>query len=164
MKLTKTVGVLFAVLLVATAGAAALPGNAPTDSQAGQADNQTDAADEEANESADAGPGMSNSANSAADDRAGENSDDRRGPPTDMPEQAPDFVSQIHELVHQHLDGDLDNLGEQVSDLVGADDEEADEEQDDADSEESDDADDSEDSEETDDADSDDETADGDSV
>ncbi len=42
MRLTKIASVLLAVLLVATAGAAAMPGNAPTDSQAGQAQDDTD--------------------------------------------------------------------------------------------------------------------------
>mgnify|MGYP006294165479 CR=1 FL=1 len=137
MNLTKTAGVLLAVLLVATAGVAALPGNAPADSQAGQADDTYD--DSNASDApADAGPGMN-------DSETGENAsnaDDRQGPPTDMPAQVPDHVSQIHELVHQYLDGDIDNLGAQISDLMGGG--EAAEEGEDADEAEEDDSDDSE--------------------
>jgi hypothetical protein len=131
MKLTKTAGVLLAVLLVATAGAAALPGNAPADSQAGQADDKTDA---DTGAPADAGPEMNNS---DADSENATDADDRRGPPTDMPAQVPDHVSQIHDLVHQYLDGDIDNLGEHISDLMGGEDaEEADEDAEDSESDE----------------------------
>ena len=42
-----------------------------------------------------------------------------RGPRTDLPAQVPDFVSQIHEIVGQHLDGALDgSLGDHVSGLT----------------------------------------------
>ena len=147
MNLTKTAGVLLAVLLVATAGVAALPGNAPADSQAGQADDTYDDADA-SDAPADSGPEMN-------DSEMGENAsnvDDRQGPPTDMPAQVPDHVSQIHELIHQYLDGDIDNLGAQISDLMGDSAEES-EEGEAADEAEEDDSDDSEmDEEDSDDA------------
>lgn len=115
MKLTKTAGVLVAVLLVATAGAAALPGNASTDSQAGQADDKYDDDANASNAPTNAGPEM----NDSEGDENASNAEDRRGPSTDMPAQAPDRVSQIHELIHQYLDGEVDNLGAQISGLIG---------------------------------------------
>lgn len=142
MKLTKTAGVLLAVLLVATAGVAAMPGNAPADSQAGQADDNYDDGANASNAPADAGPEMNDS---ETDEANAENADDRRGPPTDMPAQVPDHVSQIHDLVNQYLDGDIDNLGEHISDLMGGEDA-ADEESEDA--EDSDEMEDTEDSDE----------------
>ena len=132
MNLTKTAGVLLAVLLVATAGVTALPGNAPADSEAEQYDDGANAG----NTPADAGPQMHDSEMS---DENASNAEDRRGPPTDMPEQVPDHVSQIHDLIHQFLDGDIDTLGEQISELMG---ENADgQETDDADEDDSEDAD-----------------------
>ncbi|MFB6092282.1 MAG: hypothetical protein ABEK02_04635 [Haloquadratum sp.] len=41
------------------------------------------------------------------------------GPPTDLPSPVPDFVSDIHDLVGQFLDGALDALGPNVSDAAG---------------------------------------------
>jgi hypothetical protein len=122
MKLTKTAGVLLAVLLVATAGVAALPGNAPADSQAGQADDNYDDGANASDAPADAGPEMNDSETDEENAENAENADDRRGPPTDMPAQVPDHVSQIHELIHQYLDGDIDNLGERISDVMGSED------------------------------------------
>jgi hypothetical protein len=145
MKFTKIASVLLAVLLVATAGAAALPGNAPDKAQAGQADgnyeNGSDAA-EAANASEDDAQETSEADNEsemdneseakpdhagAASERAGAAANGERGPPTDMPAQVPDFVTQIHELVNQKLDGSLDNLGEAIQGVTP--DEEADDEQ-----------------------------------
>lgn len=100
MNLTKLAGVLLAVFVVATGAAAALPGDAPTDSQAGQAD---DHAPEQAHNATEM--------NETADD-------ERRGPPADMPDAAPDFVSQIHDLIQQKIDGTISNLGQQISELT----------------------------------------------
>ena len=116
MKLPQIASVLLAVVLVATAGAAAMPGNAPVDAQTGQADeNYNDSADEGAIDA-----NASDAQDAQNDSEAQNNSDasapdDRRGPPTDMPEQAPDFVTEIHELINQKLDGTLEDLGEALS-------------------------------------------------
>ena len=159
MKLPQIASVLLAVVLVATAGAAAMPGNAPVDAQTGQADeNYNDSADEGAIDA-----NASDAQDAQNDSEAQNNSDasapdDRRGPPTDMPEQAPDFVTEIHELINQKLDGTLEDLGEALSAVTP--DEDADDagsEQADGDDEESADDADSDDEEPADDADSDDE-------
>jgi hypothetical protein len=142
MKL-KLTAVAVALMLVATGAVAAMPGNAPDSAQAddhanaddhapddaedaddGSADtmneSESDADDMDANESesGDAGPpadvpGASDSAN------ASDASVDA-GPPVDMPSQVPDFVTQIHEVINQHVNGDLpgSDLGAQLSDLL----------------------------------------------
>lgn len=105
-----------ALAVVATGAAAAAPGNAPvdapTDDHAEQSDdraadaNETAAADERAN----------------ADERAdaaGEAAAGQRGPPMELPDQVPDFVGEIHDLIRQHVSGSLDGiLGDQVSDVT----------------------------------------------
>ena len=156
MKFTKVASVLMAVLLVATAGAAAMPGNAPDKAQAGQADgnyeNGSDA-EQAANETA------MDDDNEMKPDHAGNGSDagaaaadDKRGPPTDMPEQVPDFVTEVHELINQKLDGTLEDLGDALSAATPG--EDADDEQSadgDADEQDSEEMNDSDDSDETDD-------------
>lgn len=102
--------------LVLTAGtAAALPGNAPVDAGA----NANDAADgdgrdvDRAGGSADAREGGPAGASEQAD----------RGPPVDLPAQVPDHVSQIHDLIREHLSGNLaGSLGEAINDVTPSDD------------------------------------------
>lgn len=83
LTLQRTAGILLAVVLLTTSGAAALPGNAPDD--------------------------------------AGGVEDGSAGPPGDLPGPVPDFVSTIHNLITQFIDGTLDgSLGSAISDsLVG---------------------------------------------
>jgi hypothetical protein len=52
------------------------------------------------------------------DEDAADADDERRGPPADMPDAAPDFVSQIHDLIQQKIDGTISNLGQQISELT----------------------------------------------
>jgi hypothetical protein len=134
MKLTKIASVLVAVLLVASAGAAAMPGNAPADSRAGRADDHGDNADDAANASDERTPERNGSAAAADEhrlDHAGAAAaDDKRGPPTDMPAQVPDFVTEIHELINQNLDGSLQGLGEALSAATPGEDADAGDEQD----------------------------------
>ena len=40
------------------------------------------------------------------------------GPPTDLPDPAPDFVGDVHDAVREHVDGGVDNLGERISGLT----------------------------------------------
>lgn len=47
---------------------------------------------------------------------AGESGD--AGPPEDLPEQVPDFVSDVHDAVRDFLGGTIDSLGAAVSDLT----------------------------------------------
>lgn len=109
MKLTQIAGVTLAVLLVATGAAAALPGNAPVDAPVEQADNSTDAQEEaDANETE----------RDADEDESSEADADRQGPPSEMPSQAPSFVSDIHDLIRGKLDGSISNLGERISSLT----------------------------------------------
>lgn len=42
------------------------------------------------------------------------------GPPGGLPEQVPDFVSDIHGAINDFLSGEVDNLGEVVSGIAGA--------------------------------------------
>lgn len=170
MTLTKLTGVLLAVLLVATGVTAALPGNAPADSHAGEAGDHPaeeaqsapdEHADDSLNRSDDAradddvavkGPtvdGAGSDVDTSAADEApevpgdvpqvelpeaaqgngpgaadrGANATDNGTamPPVDMPEQVPDFVSEIHQLIRDFHAGDLaGSLGEAISDVTGA--------------------------------------------
>ena len=40
------------------------------------------------------------------------------GPPTELPDPVPDFVSDVHDAVREHVDGGVDNLGERISALT----------------------------------------------
>ncbi|WP_096396013.1 hypothetical protein [Halorubrum trapanicum] len=41
------------------------------------------------------------------------------GPPSDLPDQVPDFVSGVLDSVNEFLDGGVEDLGETVSDIAG---------------------------------------------
>lgn len=104
MNYTAIFGAFLALAVVASGAAIAAPGNAPTDVPR----NET-AADQDVSDAADAG----------AENRAGPAVDADRGPPADLPDQVPDFVGDIHDLVRQHVSGSLDGiLGHQVSDVT----------------------------------------------
>jgi hypothetical protein len=92
MNRTKPVAIALAVLVVATG--AAMPGS-------------TVAADSGGSEDA-SGP--------AGGDAAGQ-----AGPPSDLPGPVPNFVSEIHSLLSQFIDGTVDDLGSAVSDVAGGD-------------------------------------------
>ncbi|MFT4881521.1 MAG: hypothetical protein ACI9CA_001153 [Natronomonas sp.] len=112
---TKTLGVLLALLVVATGAAAAMPGNAPVDAP-DRADNQT--ADAEA-EAAQAEPNETAGERGLADRERGAGGPPgaagERGPPTDMPGAVPDFVSEVHATVQDHLGGAVEDLGAAIS-------------------------------------------------
>lgn len=76
-----------------------------TDGNASASENSTDSTAKHANDSA------------PADARP----DGEQGPPTDVPEQVPDHVVQIHQTISEFLDGAIDHLGSAVSDIVGED-------------------------------------------
>jgi hypothetical protein len=153
MKL-KLATVAVALLLVATGAAVAMPGNAPDQAQADDhpaddhaADDADDADDadadamneseydaderEEINESDadenETGADKSDDAGPPADVPAasGDDASGDAGPPADLPPQVPDFVSQIHSLIDQHVNGDRSgqDLGSQLSDLLSTGDE-----------------------------------------
>jgi len=138
MKL-KLVAVFASVLLVATGAAMAMPGNAPDHAQDGNAQADDHAADDtdesdgnEAGERADETANDSEASENASDARRGppadvpaagaaDDANGSQGPPVDMPEQVPDFVSDIHETVGNFAGGAVDgaqSLGETVSALT----------------------------------------------
>lgn len=107
------------IALVATAGLAvaappdhAAAGNAPADAPDDDHadDNATDDADDNADE------GDENADEHAA---AASNAQADRGPPADMPGPVPDHVGEIHDLIRGFLDGSVDNLGKEISAIVG---------------------------------------------
>lgn len=124
MNLTKIAGVVLAVVLVAGGTAAALPNDAPTtnapDTPA-QAENVTEAPDNEtdadANETERGPHAMNESERGPPADRGPDTAE--RGPPTDMPEQVPDFVTEIHETINTFLSGELDgDLGSAIAEIT----------------------------------------------
>lgn len=126
MKLHKLASIGLAALLLTAGAAMAMPGDAPDHSNS----DASDAADEHADErdenataaedddvDADETEEAEMSENESAEDRDANAAD--AGPPTDMPEQVPDHVSQIHDLIRQFLNGDGDgSLGDQISDVT----------------------------------------------
>ena len=149
MKL-KLVAVFASVLLIATGAAVAMPGSAPDHAQDGNAqaddhaqddadaadaaeaaknESSADADDEDAEESA---AGNDSEASGNDTDRRGppgdvpgagaaDAADSSQGPPVDMPEQVPDFVSGIHETIGNVAGGAVDgaqSLGERISALT----------------------------------------------
>lgn len=112
------IAVIGIVATIAVAGvAAAVPGDAPADARASDApaDEQERADDERADDAADERPAANTSERGpVATDAAGE-----RGPPSSLPEQVPDRVSEIHSLIDRFLGGGLSDLGDAVSDVAG---------------------------------------------
>jgi len=131
----KTIAGLVLAALLVTGSAAAMPGNAVTQAQEQMSEHTNGAA---GNTPVETGEQSNASTDEATEsdmrDANGSNADrgppegvpaadkDKRGPPTEMPEQVPDFVSELHSLIEQQLDGDLTGpLGEQRSDLTPGD-------------------------------------------
>lgn len=114
MSLKRYAAMLLAALVV-TAGAAgavaAAPGSGNAPDDAGPNENADDAATDAADDS----DGDASDASDANDTSA---ADERRGPPTDMPEQVPDHVGEIHDLINQFIDGGISDLGSAVSDVT----------------------------------------------
>jgi hypothetical protein len=133
-----TVAAITLVALVAMAGVAlAAPGNAPADPGADDSahGNSDDAREDDPTEN-EAANDVSRSENaSAAEDRGVERSENEsaadgnvsaanaQGPGEDLPEQIPDHVSQIHDLIRQHLGSTFDgSLGDLISGVAASDD------------------------------------------
>jgi hypothetical protein len=120
MKSRTVIAAVLAALVLSTGTAAALPGNAPDG--VGQADEhaQDEHAEETAENADDAADNASGESEEAMNESESEGergppsmAEDARpedagsqGPPTDMPEQVPDHVTQIHETINQFLGGD----------------------------------------------------------
>lgn len=86
------------------------------DADENASDADENASDVEAADAADAADGDAADGNQSEGAAAGD-----QGPPSDMPAPVPDHVSQIHEEINSFLDGEIDNLGHALSDLLGND-------------------------------------------
>jgi len=139
MKL-KLAAVAVALLLFATGAAMAMPGDAPDHAQAdnhSQAEENApedpaDDADDSDGDEADEADADGNESDAAADERRGPPADvpmvggdagdanGSQGPPAELPGPVPDFVSDIHSAIHDHLDGSMEsgNLGDVISGLT----------------------------------------------
>ena len=122
MKLSKLAAVALAILLVTAGAAAAVPGNAPAfagndEAQANDHSQGDENPPDHAGNASDAG--NASVASSGAADHDGASAAEARGPPVDLPSAVPDHVSAIHDLIRQHLAGDLDgSLGEAIADVT----------------------------------------------
>lgn len=129
MKL-ELVAVFASVLLVASGAAMAMPGDAPDHAQDGtaqaddhsQADDHAQADDHSQANDADAGENESAMPHGRPTDvpngEAADAANGSQGPPVDLPEQVPDFVSDVHEVIGNHVDGAIEgaqSLGETIS-------------------------------------------------
>ena len=132
MKSTTLLAAGLAALVVFGGTAVALPGNAPVDANA---NNAAETAPERGpNDDRRAGGAPDAAANGS--DRSNADAAGERGPPDDLPSQVPDHVSEIHDLIRQHLSGDLTgSLGDAISEVTpGGDDDDSDAADDDGES------------------------------
>lgn len=124
----RTITVIAIATILVTAGAAvAAPGNAPdlpdnahniNDAERDDDSSENPTAEEETNENATVreNSDRDNGAEESVTDRGADNA---QGPPTDLPAQVPEHVSQIHDLIRQFLNDDLgESLGNAISDVV----------------------------------------------
>lgn len=105
MRASQLITIAVAAMLL-VGGVAALGAASATD----RATNDSTDADEHAPDDAGAVP-------AASDDR--ENADGV-GPSDGLPAQVPDHVSDVHDRIDAFLDGSIDDLGQSLSDLLGA--------------------------------------------
>lgn len=86
----------------------------PETAEANESEQSDCTCSDDANESA-----VDENATQAREENA-EANEARQGPPTEMPANVPDHVSEIHVLIQDYLGGDLSgSLGSAISDLVG---------------------------------------------
>jgi hypothetical protein len=135
--------IALAALLVSAGAVAAAPGNAPTDAGSNASDDGH-ASDAGASHRDDAGPADASAGGANASDDGGDagtnasatghagagdgnasatgaaaSSADAKGPVGTLPEQVPDHVSSVHDLVREFLSGDLGgSLGEAIRGLT----------------------------------------------
>lgn len=136
MHATKLAVIAITALIVTAGAAVAMPGNAPEHAAADENERASDQVSDDAADTrstSDSAADENASAEDASDDRS--SGPDARaaaqsdyppesaaasGPPADLPEQVPDHVTTIHELIVDFLNGDLDgNLGSSVSAAAG---------------------------------------------
>ena len=124
MNLTKLTAIALAVLTLTAGAAAAMPGNAPDQAGSNTAEQASDHGQHD--EAAD-GNETAVDAEESADEADADDADrhrnanrERRGPPVELPNQVPEHVTQIHDLIRQFLNGDLDaSPGRAISGVVG---------------------------------------------
>ena len=126
MKRIAILATALAVLVLGTGAVMAQPGNAPVDVPAEQPTDGEQQAEHEMNETE-----QMNETEANASEHAGSQADvapdahannGEQGPPVEMPDPVPDRVAEIHEMIQQFLDGNLDSpLGESLQDVVGDD-------------------------------------------
>ncbi|MFB6362001.1 MAG: hypothetical protein ABEH59_11865 [Halobacteriales archaeon] len=126
MNAHKLIAIALAALLVFAGGAAALPDQASDAAEDNQPDEPGVDAAGQADENAtddDAAENETETAENETEDEDARDENASAGPPTDLPEQAPDHVTQIHDLIRSKLDGALtgQELGAAISDLMGSD-------------------------------------------
>lgn len=113
MKIHRIGAIAIVVLLIVAGAAAAAPGNAPDDIRDGTV---PPLADDDADERAQNDTDAKETADDARENGMDERDERVQGPPTSLPEQVPDHVSRIHDLIRQFIDGSLDgNLGDAIS-------------------------------------------------
>lgn len=101
-------------LLVLGAGAVAAQPSSPADVQHPESPADAPAVDDPVAQNA--------SAENRTDEEVKDENEDaeRAGPPVDMPSQVPDHVSEIHALIGQFVEGDLDgSLGDAIRGVLG---------------------------------------------
>ncbi|WP_201289612.1 hypothetical protein [Halobaculum saliterrae] len=59
--------------------------------------------------------------NAPADAGANDGTAGQAGPPSELPDPVPNFVSDIHDQIRSFLDGGVENLGDAVSGIAGDD-------------------------------------------
>ena len=121
MTLSKLVAIALAVLTLTAGAAAAMPGNAPDHAGSTTAEQAADHGHHdqaEGNETGVDGDDPADNADGAGQQRNA--NQEQHGPPVDLPSQVPDHVAQIHDLIRQFLNEDLDgSLGKAISGVMG---------------------------------------------
>lgn len=114
-----TIAVVTMLLLagVAAVGAAAPAETANENATASASNPPGDAADERASVG-DERPNVSDQHDAGANGENASNAEAGQGLGHELPATVPDHVSQIHDTIAQYLDGDIENLGHALGDLL----------------------------------------------
>lgn len=120
MMFRKLVAVTLALLMISAVGVAAVGTVAGNASYSGEALAQEDDPTETPAASDGGPPDHANNSGNATAEQARE----ERGPPIDMPSPVPAFVSEIHQAIWEHLNGNITGaeLGQALSSLTPGDD------------------------------------------
>lgn len=115
----KIIPVALALVLVTAGAAAAMPGNAPTTSNASESNlNSTNPAEPAAD-----APNDGQAEKVSERVMNGSDAAERVGPRIDLPEKVPDHVSEIHATINDYLEGALNgSLGDAISAITPSED------------------------------------------